>query len=303
MPRVSFTQEVGPAKSGVNFPKLKLEKDESARIVCLEEPVMAYVHTLEKPKILNGKPVIVEKERFKDKSKYTVNAMDFVSAFLCLGDEDIMDERGVDPDNCPACFASTRSDEVKPPRRRYAMNVIRYATKPGETEVKTPFNVDVEAWVFSDQQFNKLRKLAVEGWDLQTHDLLLGPCTDPGFQKFEVVISMSAAWMATEENKKRTLEVFKENKASVEDLEALCARRTERKWIDQDLDAVHDRWLELSGVSGPVDKLLQKTETPTVSSTIFDTENTVTVPAQDVTSASSTSADIVLDFDELMKGL
>lgn len=297
MPRISFTQEVGPAKSGSAFPKLKLADGETARIVCLEEPVMAYVHTLEKPQIRNGQAVMEEKKR-KDGTPYTKNAMKYVSSFLCLGDDDVMSERGVDPENCPACKASTRSDEVKAPRPKYAMNILRYNTKPGSPEPASPFGVQVEAWVFSNQQFSQIRKLALEGWKLQEHDLVLGPCQDETYQRFEIVLSQRAAWMESENNKKLSLTTFKENKAASEDLELLCARRVERKFIEQDLEQVHEAWLQLSGVpTGPVDKILQTTDSVQIDT---GTSAKVETPA---TVGASAQTDVVFDFDTLMNGL
>lgn len=296
MPRITFTAEVGPAKSGSAFPKLKLADGETARIVCLEEPVMAYVHTLEKPQIRNGQAVMEEKKR-KDGSSYTKNAMKYVSSFLCLGDDDVMSERGVDPDNCPACKASTRSDEVKAPKPKYAMNILRYTTKPGSPEPASPFNVQVEAWVFSNQQFSQIRKLALEGWKLQEHDLVLGPCQDETYQRFEIVLSQRAAWMESDDNKKRSLTTFKENKASAEDLEVLCARRVERKYIEQDLEQVHEAWLQLSGVpTGPVDRILQTADSVQIGDAVSSSkvESSVTSPS---------ASDLTLDFDALMSGL
>lgn len=299
MPRITFTQEVGPTKSASAFPKLKLANGETARIVCLEEPVMAYVHTLEKPMIRNGEAVMEKKKR-KDGQEYTKNAMKYVSSFLCLGDEDVMAERGVDPENCPACKASTRSDEVKAPKPKYAMNILRYSTKPGSAEVSSPFNVQVEAWVFSNQQFSQIRKLALEGWKLQEHDLILGPCQDETYQRFEVVLSQQAHWMVTEDNKKRSLVTFKENKASDGDLETLCARKVERKYIEQDLEQVHDAWLQLSGVpTGPVDKILQTTDSVQIAEDSVANFNTAPATA----STSSKSTEVELDFDKLMEGI
>lgn len=301
MPRVTFTEPAGLDRNASAFPKMKLGDGEIARVACLEQPVMVYVHTLEKPKILNGKAVMEEKLR-KDKSTYTKNAMRYVSSFLCLGDYDVMLERGVDPDNCPACKQSTRSDEVKAPKPKYAMNVLRYATKPNTRGEVTPqFNAWVEAWVYSAQQYNKLRNFALEDWNLQEHDLVLGPCEDESFQRFEIVISpKEAAWRATEDTKKLALTTFKENKASDEDLEALCARKVEKKYIEQDLETVHDAWLEIQGVpTSAIDVAIQKTDDVVMSSRDLGTA------AKDIESekASASSTDIVMDFDELMKDL
>lgn len=301
MPRVTFTEPIGPDRNASAFPKMKLGEGEIARVACLEQPVMVYVHTLEKPKILNGKAVMEEKSR-KDKSTYTKNAMKYVSSFLCLGDYDVMKERGVDPDNCPACKQSTRSDEVRAPKPKYAMNVLRYATKPNTRGEVTPqFNAWVEAWVYSDQQYKKLRNFALEDWNLQEHDLVLGPCEDESFQRFEIVISpKDAAWRVSDETKKMALTIFKENKAPDEELELLCARKVEKKYIEQDLETVHEAWLEIQGVPTTVtDRAMQKTDNVAIDSAEFETA----AKGFESESASASATDIIMDFDELMKDL
>jgi|SRR5882724_2404242 len=292
MARVSFTADLPASRSRNSIPKLKLAQGETARVACLEFPIAEYRHTLEKPKILNGEAVMETKER-KDKSLYETNAMEFVSAFLCLGDEGTMEEVGVDVDNCPACFASTRSDEVKPPKPRYAMNVVKYNVKHGSSEVISPFGVTVIPWEFSEQTFKIIRKFALEGYDLQKEDLILGPCTNEDFQKFEIMMSRTGAWLASETTKKTTLDTFEENKLPLKDLQSLCGLAKEAKYIQQDLDAVHDRWNEINGVvPNAVDAKLNKAEAVKVS---------------EVSAAESadieTESDIVLDFDNLLGSL
>lgn len=291
MARVSFTADLPASRSRNSIPKLKLGINETARIACLELPIAEYRHTLEKPKILNGKAVMETKER-KDKSLYETNAMEYISSFLCLGDEGIMEEVGVDVDNCPACFASTRSDAVKPPKPRYAMNVVKYNTKPGTSEVANSFGITVIPWEFSEQTFKIIRKFALEGYNLQEKDLILGPCTNEDYQKFEIMASMTGAWLASESTKKTTTDTFEENKASLKDLQSLCGQVKESKWIQKDLDEVKDRWDEINGTKpNVVDAKLNKAETVTIND------------ATEVELPASEDSEIVLDFENLLGSL
>lgn len=292
MARVSFTADLPASRSRNSIPKLKLGHGEVARLACLELPIAEYRHTLEKPKILNGEAVMETRKR-KDETTYETNSMEFVSQFLCLGDEGTMEEVGVDVDNCPACFASTRSDEVKPPKPRYAMNVVKYNTKSGTSELVSQFGITVIPWEFSEQTFKIIRKFALEGYDLQKEDLVLGPCTNEDFQKYEMMMSRTGAWLASETTKKTTLDAFEEGKVPLKDLQALCGMPKESKYIQQDLDAIHDRWNELNGVKvNAVDAAINKAES-------------ISVP--DVSTSTDTNedaaADIVLDFDNLLGSL
>lgn len=298
MARVSFSDPLPKNREKNLIPKLKLEDGETARIACLELPFSGYRHTLEKPVIRNGKALFKTVER-KDKSTYETHAMEFVSAFLCLGDEGIMEENGVDVENCPACYASTRSDEVKPPKRRYAMNVVKYNLKPGTTELTSSYGVTVIPWEFSDTTFQKIRKFVLEGYDLKEKDLVLGPCTNKDFQKFEIMPSLTGAWLGSESSKKATLEAFKENKVSQEDLESLCGIKKERKWIELDLAEVHDRWVEINGVgSNPVSSKLNEVETSNISVPDATLATLTASSAED--SSTVTESDVTLNFDALL---
>jgi len=298
MARISFSDPLPKNREKNSIPKLKLEDGETARIACLENPFAGYRHTLEKPQIRNGKPVFKTVEK-KDKSTYQTNAMDFVSSFLCLGDEGIMEENGVDVENCPACYASTRSDEVRPPKPRYSMNVIKYNLKPGSTELTSNYGITVIPWEFSDTTFQKIRKFVLEGYDLKEQDLILGPCTNKDYQKFEIMPSRTAAWLSSADIKKTTLEIFKENKASQEDLESLCGIKKERKYIELDLATVRDRWAEINGAgSNPVSANLNEKEASTLSIPDVSSEATFSNDSSGVSESN-----VTLDFDQLLSSL
>ena len=240
MGRTTFdpkNQRVDPSK----FPKIKLERDQSARIMLVDKaPMEEWVHTLRAPKILNGVPQ-TEVRRRRDGSEFTDYVREYISRTVCLGDPGILEEKGVDRKNCPIC-AMADSEMTQPPERRFAQHVIEYATKQGSTEIATPFQVSLKVWAYTERTFDKLVGFATEWGDLQKHDLLLGPCTNPTYQQYDINISPKAEWLASDERKKLVADTYKENKISDNDLSDFCGKRRQRKYIDEDLANIKQRW-------------------------------------------------------------
>jgi len=246
MPKVAFSQENVRART-TQFPKLKLKKGETARLLLLEpEPESMFVHTLQAPVIEGGVPQYEVKKR-KDGTEYPDHKMEFVAKTLCLGDYETIDKQGSDPSNCPMCKAAA-DGYGKPPQRRFATNVIKYRTKVGSTEVTTPFSVDVVVWEFGDRLFNDIFSLAQEWADdggLKKHDLSLGPCTNEGFQQADLNILPKAAWLASKDTQSLTVETFKENR--IEDLELAMGSKKELAYINSDIKRVRDAWNAVKG--------------------------------------------------------
>lgn len=170
--------------TGQDFEKFKLKKGEVGRGVLLQKPVFAWVHTLRAPQIVNGKAVMVKKERTDRQGNvigaYTDYATDWIGRPQCLGDYGILADKGVDAANCPVCKRSVETaDEVGPPERRFAVNLIRYATKADGSPI-TPFSCACLVWGFSEGTFNKLLGLAAEYGELLGRDLVFGPCINEG---------------------------------------------------------------------------------------------------------------------------
>jgi len=273
-PRVEFSSDNKKATTNYDYPKLKLKVGESARIVLLEQaPTFEYVHTLNKPQIVDGKPIIIESSR-KDGSKYKDYKMDFVTRVICLGDESTLDDAASDPKNCPVCaLAKTNPDMAKAPARRFATNVIRYKTKAGGTSLVTPYSVETLVWAFTENVFNKIADAKEEWDDLRKHDLILGPCEAPEmFQKFPIAVAAKAAWGEDAARKKLTVETFKEN--AIEDLSIACGTRKEKRWVDEDVAAIKSAWAvalgnpitdddDLSEVGGDLDAGLDDLLKPT----------------------------------------
>jgi hypothetical protein len=241
--RVTF-EEKNKTTTSSDYPRLKLEKGEKARIVCLENPEAAFVHTLRAPKLINGMPKMITRER-QNGETFEDYDQDFIGRPICLGDEGILEERGSDPKNCPICKMASEGDMAQSPQRRFAMHVFKYATRTGTTEIIEPFSGQLVVWSFTDKIFGKLVDFATEWGNLQAHDLLLGPCTNPTFQQYDIGISGKAEWTASPDRRNYVAVMFRENQTK--DLASFCGRRQDRRYLEEDLDKVRQRWAIISG--------------------------------------------------------
>ncbi len=245
MPQIDFAPENKISKN-VEYDRLKLKKDEKARILFVERPTYAWVHTLRAPKIIDGEAVKVWKDGRKG-DKYLDYDLDFISRPLCLGDYGTLADKGVDAEHCPACKAASENDQVPAPERRFAANVIRYATARDGRLLK-PFQCSCVVWSFTENIYAKLVDIAAEQGDIIGKDLVIGPCISENFQKYENYLP-SDKTAANIDQATRALvdEVYQLNR--IEDLEVACGRRVERKWMDNDLKQVADRWAVAKGTT------------------------------------------------------
>lgn len=235
-----------------DFPKLMLDKGERARILLIEpEPWFAYTHTLRAPVIGADQKPKMETVTNRDGESRQEMEMEFKGRHLCLGDYEALADKGTDADNCPECRASIDSGgAIPPPEQRFAVNVVRYACRPGTFDVQEPFQVSVLAWTFGEKVKNKLIQKKTEWGDLLRHDLLLGPCEVKQFQKYDIEVGQHAAWLsdATVEGQKtvpgpRGLLVTEAyNKQKAKDLEMLIGRKVTAMQMEEDLAVVLRRW-------------------------------------------------------------
>jgi hypothetical protein len=248
MSRIQFTDEMSPALQRGNFsPKLRLKQGDKTRVCLLENPEQVYVHELREPVLVNGKGEMEEKDR-RDGSKYKDWKDKFVATFQCLGDEETLFQNGVDVKNCPACAASVDFDRFRGPLNKYALNVIQYSTKAGSAEVAKPFQVSAIVWVFGEAKFKEIRDLVKDGnYDLKSHDLILGPCQNETYQKFNIMVAQEAAWMENDANKALAIETFKENR--IEDLSKVVAQVKDRAQVEALVRRVKHVWDVINGVA------------------------------------------------------
>lgn len=232
MPKIEFNSS-NKVKTFNDYPKLKFEqKGEKARIVVLDDaPSMEWVHTLRAPSIVNGQ-VVMETVNNRDGSSTQKPKMDFIGQHMCFGNAQKLAEKFKDPENCPTCAAGNESEAIEPPKRRFAIHVVRYKVQPGSYKVQTPFQAELLAWTFTDKVFDVLVSIAEEHGDLRSKDLLL-ECSNKFFQNVEIQVGGSAAWLASEETKKFVQSIYAENKN--EDLSTLIARKVSRDMALEDI--------------------------------------------------------------------
>lgn len=244
MPQIDWTPEF-KRQSTPEFDRLKLKVGERARIVCMEKPSFAWVHTMRAPKIVDGAANKVIKKR-KDGSEYADWDMDFISRPQCLGDYATIEVDGVDPVNCPVCARAKASEQCTPPERRFAMNIIRYNTK-SDGSVVSPFGCSSMVWSFTEGVFNKLLAIAQEYGGLVGRDLILGPCQPPeNYQKFDIQAGAKNVWETDDKIKGIVSETHENNR--IEDLESACGRKTEARWLNSDIDKIREKWDIAHGV-------------------------------------------------------
>lgn len=248
MPKIAFSQD-NVKRSGTDFPRVKLDQGATWRIVVIEkEPTYAWTHRMVKPKFspVTGRMQMKTIER-RNGEKLDVPDLDFVGSPVCHGNIDILNDKGVDPDHCPICREyQNNPEQFSAPERRFAVHVLKYATKPGGSALTSPFSVETRVWVMSENRFAKVTSVISEwGGDPTAVDLVLGPCNNAGFQNYEIAAGQRCEMRADESRLQRAAETFKENNAG--DLEPYCGRVTELRWINNDIDEIKAAWRKAAG--------------------------------------------------------
>lgn len=297
--RMSFTSNnLAPEKE--NFPKIKLGAKESARVHAFETPVAAFVHNLRAPKIVDGRVAMVMDNR----TKSMVWDYDFVANPLCLGDPAEMEKSGSDPKNCPACKAVKDHgwDLFKPAQRRFAMHVLQYTTN-GSSAAPRTFNGEVKIWAFADNKFSELVAIANEyDGDLSQADLLLGPCENATFQKFNILHSAKVAWkqLGVSQEQFDTLTQASQSK----DLYFYIGRKMGAETMRDKIDEIVIKTRQANGLSGESasDDLAGAENLDAGLAGILDDVAPAPVAAARVDSTPA-AADMDGDFDEILKSL
>lgn len=293
MPRITLSTD-NKSQNSFDYPTLKLDMNERARVLAIEsDPEVEYVHTLKAPRITDGR---VEYEEIKQRSGEIVRQpkMDFIGRHICLGSFDLLAQSGKDPKGCPVCRLAEKESIVDPAARRFAMHVVRYQLQPNSFNVSDPFGVAMNAWVFGDKVFNVIVDISEEWGDLRSHDLKLGPCTKPKYQQYEINVAQDAAWQASDERKKLTLETYKNGKCP--DLSRLIGRKLSLEQVEQDLERVRQANREAFGSPSY--------DSDSHFGAAVDSPQSKPVPVEEVPAAMSAKVDTdKLDFEDLLRGL
>lgn len=255
MPKLSFTdetkQKLPTASSSTKYPPFKLEAlGDRARIFIWdnEEPIGEYRHTLKHPAIVDGAPKMTTDK--DGKRVFDLNGKDtFGGQFRCLGDPDVLDEKKVDPENCPACAkAVENSTWFSQPQLRIAVRVFRYYTEPKSFELSEGrFGGTAWVWNFTEKVMTELfgfQKQWKRKGGLAAHDLDVALDDGPVFmQKLKLSVDPEdAAWM-TEGDADDNYALIKDTiqKLGV-DLHQAAAPLKERRWVDKDIADTESAW-------------------------------------------------------------
>jgi hypothetical protein len=254
MPRTTFTADNKAKSNRLDYPVLKLAKGEHARVVVMEvDPITEFVHNIEAP-ILDdqGRPVM--ETRNYSKSSREVMSKSFVGRHKCFGRFEVLREKQIDPEVCPTCKAAKDGEGIEPPTQRFVVHVFQYATKPGTFTAQEPLSGKLVAWALSSKRWNELVDMAVEHGepdkprDIRTIDLLLGPCENEGWQKYEIKAGAKCRWMADKVAQKFVSEVYRNNRA--QDLTPLIAPEVSLEQARSDIRAVQAKYDVLNGRTG-----------------------------------------------------
>jgi len=322
MARLEFSPD-NQKKSDYQYPKLKLKKDERARILLIEpEPWAEYQHTLRMPQIKDGK-IVTREDKTRNGDTYITYETDFVGTPICLGDVEKLASDGLDTKNCPVCAeAQKQPDAFQAPKRRFALNIIKYRTKPGTFDLSDVFSVEVIGWSFTELLFNRLVDFQNEWGDMRKHDLLLGPCTIEKFQKFEIGVAAKAEWMLDAERRELVKATYESSKLDDKALAALCGRPVAKDWLIKDITKINNRWAEVRAIenSEPIpsdtsfdedindlltdsSKQALDADAPVVED-IFDVETPIEEPAAEAsTDDKPGSSEESLSFSDLLDGM
>lgn len=243
MPKINFDPK-NVRGSDTNFPKVALDQDAVWRVVIAEDsPTYEWVHRLEKPKLSAVTGQLEEREVEFRGEKKIVPATIFVGSPMCLGNLDALEDRGVDPDNCPVCAAalSEYADYFSKPERKFAVHVLKYGTKSGGSQVVTPLNLETFVWRMSEKRYGEVVRVIEEfGGDPMQVDLVLGPCTNKQFQNYKIGGAAKCEIAQSADAQKRAQETFEGNNAG--DLSPYCGRRADTKFVEADVREIIALW-------------------------------------------------------------
>lgn len=247
MPRIGYSEEHGSGSA--KFPKIKLAAGERIRIVCPEQPWMAWAHTLRAPKIQNGQVLMKQSDR--DGSLQP--DLEWFGSPICTGDPEVLrgNPRHVDTQGCMVCQAVEQCEGVYTAQQRYAMNVVQYLLGAGGQLV----GMQVVIWAYTSKMYDKLldvkNEFAPEG-DIRAVDLVLGPVEGPlHFQKYPIQAASKCLWKSDGNVFNQMMQVWTSpgNRATDEQLDAACGRRHQQEsYLREDLAKVVNRWSQAQAI-------------------------------------------------------
>lgn len=246
MGRVPIATEHRTGEGFDKFPRIKLnEKGEKTRFTLIEVPWREYVHYFKAPEFGPNGKVVKEKKTRRDGTEYEDNKLEFIGSPICLGDDAVIIEKGLDEKNCPGCEAAVKSGgDIPGPVARFAVNVMEYGLRGSGAELKKPFSAEVKVWAFNGRTYDEIEGIQGEIGDLRKHDIVL-ECEDAYWQRNKLSFKMDPGYAQGEKAYIRELLTTPGNKATDQQLKDACGRDTPRARMADDAEHVLRQWRRL----------------------------------------------------------
>ena len=262
---VSFSQEYSKPKFN-GFEKLRVEKGNTDRVAIVSPPERFYVHQMNMPVVLPDGEVEQETLNNAKGESYQRDKTEFVGAYLCTGkDEAISGLDGFDPENCALCAAiKTHGDsKFRRPEPKYACYVIRYKMNSAGEAQLDPFQVELLLWVFTQNRFENIVRVANEHGDPMKLDLLLGPCKNTLFQAYDIAAGGKCYWREDDSRVKYVASLVKSNKIDSDEGKQITRNTVARSYTPTSAEMAINKVLERHALIG-----VDQTKAPATATSI-----------------------------------
>lgn len=266
MPKAEFTRGAYRESSGPEkFPPLEFKVNGEVARIWVPDPRLGYmewVHTIKAPVFGDdGKPLMEQRSSGKNATKM-VYATNFIGRPICLGDPDVLAEKGLDTGACPVCrkIQELLDDGVSDawdlrPQARYSMPVIRYettrATDPNSLRMPPSAKVclwNMSQWTYHrlDDAFTGIAELLdkdVDDVSLKMADLGVH-CENAQWMKIDRVDAFRPMWGKDPRFKELVVELWRneENRPTEEQRQAGCGRKSTAEFMARDADNAAADW-------------------------------------------------------------
>lgn len=253
MVQVSFTNEY-VKKDAARFEKVKVEKGETDRVAIVTAPERYFVHQMNMPDVdIASGEVIMETMKNAKGEEYEREKTEFVGSYICTGkDEVVGGPDGFDAENCTLCAAIKEHGDKKfrRPEPKYACYVIKYRVN-GSGEVQLdPFQAELLLWVFTQNRFENIIRIANEHGDPMKLDLLLGPCKNTTFQAYDIAAGGKCHWRADKDRMEIVAKMLQSNKVNTDEGKQITKNTVARTYTPTQAEMAINKVLDRHNLIG-----------------------------------------------------
>lgn len=266
MPKAEFTRGAYRESNGPEkFQPLEFKVNGEIARIWIPDPklgFMEWVHTIKAPTFDEaGKPLMEQRASGKNSFKM-VYATEFIGRPICLGNADLLAEKGLDTSECPVCrkIQELLDDGISDAwdmraQPRYTMPVIRYDTTRATdaNSLRNPPNATICLWSMSqwtyhrlDDAFTGIAELLDKDVDTVTLNMAdLGVhCENAKWMKIDKVDAYRGMWGKDPRFKQLVVDLWgnKENRPTEEQRQAGCGRKSTVEFMTRDAENAAADW-------------------------------------------------------------